>query len=222
MSRRTCGVDDRCWLAHGIRRADQQASLDSIFHCVDARHRVRTARRLHLARRRPSTSTLDRPSRAAWSQLLYEEGADLLEIGDRRLQRGTPVYAKASADAVELQRAMARNHVRCLFVIETHEALAIVNILKLALHMGALSEGSPRSDSSGADARKAWRYPELPPQRGHRLRRNCLRVRIRVHHSTTHAVQSATDVEPFERKETVDDGSIRGRPMDLSGRSLLL
>ena len=82
-------------------------------------------------------------------RLLYEEGADLLEIGDRRLPRGTPVYAKASADAVELQRAMARNHVRCLFVIETQEALAIVNILDLALHMDALSEGSPRSDSSG-------------------------------------------------------------------------
>jgi hypothetical protein len=72
-------------------------------------------------------------------RLLYEEGADLLEIGDRRLPRGTPVYAKASADVVELQRAMARNHVRCLFVIETHEALAIVNILDLALHMDALS-----------------------------------------------------------------------------------
>jgi hypothetical protein len=39
--------------------------------------------------------------------------------------------------------------------------------------------------------------------------------------STIHAVQSATDVEPFERKETVDDASTRGRPMDLSGCSLL-
>jgi hypothetical protein len=32
----------------------------------------------------------------------------------------------------------------------------------------------------------------------------------------------SNDVELFERKETVDDASIRGRPMDLSGCSLLL
>jgi hypothetical protein len=89
-------------------------------------------------------------------RLLYEEGTDVGKIGDRQLPRGTPVYAEASANALEVQRAMARNHVRTLFVIRTHEALATVDILDLALHIDALMEGAgssvpePMASNSGS------------------------------------------------------------------------
>jgi anti-anti-sigma regulatory factor len=81
-------------------------------------------------------------------RLLYEEGTDLSRIGDRPLPRGTPVYTEATADVIEIQRAMARNHVRTLFVIQAQDALATVNIVNLALLIEALVEASEVSKVS--------------------------------------------------------------------------
>jgi anti-anti-sigma regulatory factor len=81
-------------------------------------------------------------------RLLYEEGTELSRIGDRPLPRGTPVYTEATADVIEIQRAMARNHVRTLFVIEAQDALATVNIVDLALLIEALIEASDVSNVS--------------------------------------------------------------------------
>jgi hypothetical protein len=81
-------------------------------------------------------------------RLLYEEGTELSRIGDRPLPRGTPVYTEATADVIEIQRAMARNHVRTLFVIQAQDALATVNIVDLALLIEALIEASDVSNVS--------------------------------------------------------------------------
>jgi len=58
------------------------------------------------------------------------------------------VYAITNAGAEDVQRAMARNQVRSLFVIRAEEAAATVDILDLALHADALTEAARGSDKS--------------------------------------------------------------------------
>jgi hypothetical protein len=80
-------------------------------------------------------------------RLLLREGTDLSTVGADEIPRGTPVYAEASADAIELQRAMARNYVWSLFVIRSEEALATVSILDFALHVDDLMKAARDSDN---------------------------------------------------------------------------
>jgi hypothetical protein len=79
-------------------------------------------------------------------RLLLREGTDLSTVGGDEIPRGTPVYAEASADAIELQRAMARNHVWSLFVITSEEALATVSILDFALRVDDLMQAARDPD----------------------------------------------------------------------------
>jgi CBS domain-containing protein len=75
----------------------------------------------------PSSDTMDWLARLLWS-----EGVNLLEVSDRGLERGTPVYVEASADAIEVQRRMAQLHIRRLPVVGEDTLVGIVDILDLA------------------------------------------------------------------------------------------
>ena len=66
------------------------------------------------------------------ARLLCSEGVNLMEVPDGELERGTPVYVEASADAIAVQRAMARLHIRRLPVVGDETLVGIVDILDLA------------------------------------------------------------------------------------------
>ncbi len=75
-----------------------------------------------------STQTL------AWlGSLLEKEGVDLLEASVSELARGTPVYADANADVLEVQRLMARNHILRLPVVDQGKLLGIIDLVEIAL-----------------------------------------------------------------------------------------
>lgn len=78
------------------------------------------------------------------ARLLSDEGVNLMEISEDALARGTPVYVEAHVDAVEVQRRMARFHIRRLAVIGDATLVGIVDLMDLAR-----SEIGP--DRSGAD-----------------------------------------------------------------------
>lgn len=71
---------------------------------------------------------------SAWlGRLLVEEGVDLLSADSSDLQRGTPVFVNADADAVEVQRRMALNHIRMLPVVKDREVLGVIDLVELAM-----------------------------------------------------------------------------------------
>ncbi|MGH2747813.1 MAG: CBS domain-containing protein, partial [Actinomycetota bacterium] len=76
----------------------------------------------------PSTDTLK------WlASLLRDEGLDLMAATTSELERGTPVYVEADADLDEVQRRMARNHIRRLPVVDNGHLVGVIDLVDLAL-----------------------------------------------------------------------------------------
>ncbi len=74
------------------------------------------------------------PETLEWlGALLREEGVDLTQATASDLARGTPVYAEAGADLMEIQRLMARNHIRRLPVLQEGKLLGVVDLVEIAL-----------------------------------------------------------------------------------------
>jgi CBS domain-containing protein len=66
------------------------------------------------------------------AKLLSDDGVNLMGITEDELARGTPVYVEAHVDAVEVQRRMARFHIRRLAVIGEGTLVGIVDLVELA------------------------------------------------------------------------------------------
>jgi CBS domain-containing protein len=66
------------------------------------------------------------------AKLLIDEGMNLMDITEDQLKRGTPVFVEASADVVEVQRRMARHHIRMLPVLSKGALIGVVDIVELA------------------------------------------------------------------------------------------
>ena len=49
------------------------------------------------------------------------------------LERGTPVYVDADADVLDVQRLMAKNHIRVLPVVRDGKVQGVVDLLELAM-----------------------------------------------------------------------------------------
>ncbi|MGH2749477.1 MAG: CBS domain-containing protein [Actinomycetota bacterium] len=76
----------------------------------------------------PASHTLE------WlADLLQAEGVDLMCATFTELQRGTPVYVDGEADIAEVQRLMARNHIRSLPVVKGDSVVGIIDLLELAM-----------------------------------------------------------------------------------------
>ena len=66
------------------------------------------------------------------ARLLRDEGVDLMDVTEEQLKRGTPVYVQASSDVVEVQRRMARHHIRMLPVLQLESLIGVVDLVELA------------------------------------------------------------------------------------------
>lgn len=66
------------------------------------------------------------------AKLLTDEGVNLIDVTEEQLKRGTPVYVEANADVVEVQRRMARHHIRMLPVLSDGALIGIVDLVELA------------------------------------------------------------------------------------------
>lgn len=66
------------------------------------------------------------------ARLLEHEGTDIMGATFLQLRRGTPVYARAEADLIEVQRLMARNHIRSLPVVQEGCVVGILDLVELA------------------------------------------------------------------------------------------
>jgi CBS domain-containing protein len=66
------------------------------------------------------------------ARLLREEGQDLMDVTEAELKRGTPVYVQADSDVVEVQRRMARHHIRVLPVLAAGGLIGVVDLVELA------------------------------------------------------------------------------------------
>lgn len=76
----------------------------------------------------------DRTEASAWlARLLVTEGVDLMAAAGSELARGTPVYARADAEVVEVQRAMALNHIRLLPIVKEDEVIGVLDLVELAM-----------------------------------------------------------------------------------------
>lgn len=76
----------------------------------------------------------DRTEASAWlARLLVTEGVDLMAGAGSELARGTPVYARADAEVVEVQRAMALNHIRLLPIVKEDEVIGVLDLVELAM-----------------------------------------------------------------------------------------
>jgi CBS domain-containing protein len=76
----------------------------------------------------PSSETLK------WlASLLRNEGLNLMAATTSELERGTPVYVEADADLDEVQRRMARNHIRRLPVVDNGHLVGVIDLVDLAL-----------------------------------------------------------------------------------------
>ena len=74
------------------------------------------------------------PGSLEWlAKLLREEGTDLMSADSADLERGTPVYVDADADVIEVQRLMAKNHIRVLPVVRGGKVQGVVDLLELAM-----------------------------------------------------------------------------------------
>lgn len=87
---------------------------------------------------------------------LRAEGVNLVELEDAKLDRGTPVFVEADAPALEVQRLMARHHVRMVPVLKGQEILGVVDLVDMV----AQSELLTRSASVSM---LATRDPHGPP-----------------------------------------------------------
>lgn len=65
-------------------------------------------------------------------RLLMDEGTDLETATFVELERGTPVYVRADADIQEVQRLMARNHIRSVTVLSGERPVGILDLVELA------------------------------------------------------------------------------------------
>jgi CBS domain-containing protein len=93
----------------------------------------------------PDSDTLE------WlAELLHSEGVDLMAATFIQLQRGTPVYVDGEADVLEVQRLMARNHIRSLPVVQDDRVIGIIDLLELAMMDQDLS-GIDLTDSIAAE-----------------------------------------------------------------------
>lgn len=65
-------------------------------------------------------------------RLLLDEGTDLEGAVFLQLERGTPVYVRAEADLQDVQRLMARNHIRSVTVLSEGIPVGILDFVELA------------------------------------------------------------------------------------------
>ena len=65
-------------------------------------------------------------------RLLVEEGIDIESATFIQLERGTPVYVRSEADLQEVQRLMARNHIRSVTVLSEGRPVGILDFVELA------------------------------------------------------------------------------------------
>jgi CBS domain-containing protein len=73
------------------------------------------------------------PETLEWlGELLADEGVDLMHATDAQLERGTPVYVRGDAAAVEVQRRMAQRHIRRVPVVEDGQLVGLIDLLELA------------------------------------------------------------------------------------------
>jgi CBS domain-containing protein len=73
------------------------------------------------------------PEALAWlGELLQTEGVDITEVQTEELERGTPVYVNAEADALDIQSLMARLHIRMLPVVKDGRVLGVIDLVELA------------------------------------------------------------------------------------------
>lgn len=72
------------------------------------------------------------PTMTWLAQLLMSEGVNLIDVTEEQLKRGTPVFVEASADVVEVQRRMARHHIRMLPVLSDGALIGVVDLVELA------------------------------------------------------------------------------------------
>lgn len=96
---------------------------------------VRETKKMLVADMVASSEWLDPSSQTLmWlARLLREEGIDLTEAGRPELARGTPVYVEASADVNDVQRLMAREHIRRLPVVDGDRLVGVIDLVDLAL-----------------------------------------------------------------------------------------
>jgi CBS domain len=67
------------------------------------------------------------------AEFLHREGVNLMDLCPQDFERGTPVYVDARADIVEVQRLMARNHIRTLPIVESDRLLGVLDLVEVAL-----------------------------------------------------------------------------------------
>jgi len=85
------------------------------------------------------------------ASLLQSEGVDLMCATFTELQRGTPVYVDGDADVLEVQRLMARNHIRSLPVVSAGSVIGIIDLLELAMMDEDLTPVIDLTESVAAD-----------------------------------------------------------------------
>jgi CBS domain-containing protein len=85
------------------------------------------------------------------ASLLQTEGVDLMRATFTELQRGTPVYVDGDADVLEVQRLMARNHIRSLPVVSAGTVVGVIDLLELAMMDEDLGLAIDLTDSIAAD-----------------------------------------------------------------------
>jgi CBS domain-containing protein len=85
------------------------------------------------------------------ASLLQSEGVDLMCATFTELQRGTPVYVDGDADVLEVQKLMARNHIRSLPVVSSESVIGIVDLLELAMMDEDLQPAIDLTKSVAAD-----------------------------------------------------------------------
>jgi CBS domain-containing protein len=85
------------------------------------------------------------------ASLLKTEGVDLMCATFTELQRGTPVYVDGDADVLEVQRLMARNHIRSLPVVSAGTVIGVIDLLELAMMDEDLRPAIDLTEPVGAD-----------------------------------------------------------------------
>jgi CBS domain-containing protein len=85
------------------------------------------------------------------ASLLQTEGVDLMCATFTELRRGTPVYVDADAELLEVQRLMARNHIRSLPVVSGESVVGVIDLLELAMMDEDLQPTIDLTESVAAD-----------------------------------------------------------------------
>jgi len=85
------------------------------------------------------------------ASLLQSEGVDLMCATFTELRRGTPVYVDGEADVLEVQRLMARNHIRSLPVVSAGSVVGVIDLLELAMMDEDLQPAIDLTESVAAD-----------------------------------------------------------------------